>query len=145
MDDRPPGRGFETPRKPPAVDPQKVATGTVAMMDDILSNDASLPLPVLERIEHVCLRFEAAWKQGDKPRIEEYLDAAQGAERGELLRELLLLDLDYCNRSGQQPTGIPTMKKGRMSDESFTHKVRECLSRGTDDGVSSRGRRAHRE
>lgn len=115
------------------------------MIDDILPKNESLPLPALERIEKVCLRFEAAWKQGDKPRIEEYWDAAQGAERRELLRELLLLDLDYCNRSGQQPTGIPTMKKGRMSDESFTHKVPECLSRGTDDGVSSRGRRTRRE
>ena len=75
------------------------------MMDDSpLPTTSLLPLPALERIEKVCLRFEAAWKQGDKPRIEDYLGAAQGSERSELLRELLLLDLDYRSRSDEQPT-----------------------------------------
>ena len=29
-----------------------------------------LPLPVVRRINDVCNRFEAAWKAGDRPRIE---------------------------------------------------------------------------
>ena len=68
------------------------------------SNIASLPLPALERIECVCLQFEAAWKKGHTPQIEEYLGAAEGPERDGLLRELLLLDLDYRNRSDEHPT-----------------------------------------
>jgi hypothetical protein len=101
------------------------------MMDDILCNDKSLPVPALERIEKVCHRFEAAWKQGDKPRIEEYLDAAQGAERGELLRELLLLDLDYCNRSGQQPTADEY--QARFPQDS--QLIREVFDRRSADGA----------
>ena len=74
------------------------------MKDDRDSNSDSLPLPALERIERVCLGFEAAWKEGRNPQIEDYLGAAKGAERSGLLRELLLLDLDYRDRSDAPPT-----------------------------------------
>ena len=59
------------------------------------SKDVSLPLPVLERIDGICLDFEAAWKAGETPRIEEYLGHAEDAERSQLFQDLLLLDLDY--------------------------------------------------
>jgi WD40 repeat protein/tRNA A-37 threonylcarbamoyl transferase component Bud32 len=74
------------------------------MTDETGSDEVSLPLPALERIESVCLEFEAAWKKGSNPRIEDYLGSAQGPERTELLRELLLLDLDYRTCSDRQPT-----------------------------------------
>ena len=73
------------------------------MSDETDSNGASLPLAALERIESVCLQFEAAWKEGHKPRIEDYLGAAQGPERRELLRQLLLLDEDYRRQQADQP------------------------------------------
>lgn len=74
------------------------------MTDEPNSNGASLPLPALERIESVCLEFEAAWKKGGTPRIEDYLGEAQGPERRELFRELLFLDVDYRSRSDKQPS-----------------------------------------
>ena len=58
----------------------------------------SLPLEALERINRVCVQFEAVWKkenQGQEPRIEDYLGVTEGEERAVLFRELLLLDLDY--------------------------------------------------
>lgn len=85
------------------------------MSDESKSNDASLTLPALERIETVCLAFEAAWKMGDKPRIEDYLGDKQGAERGELLRQLLLLDLDYRRQQADQPT--EEEYQARLSDD----------------------------
>ena len=39
------------------------------MIEETRSPSASLPLPALERIEGVCLEFEAAWKKGIPPRI----------------------------------------------------------------------------
>jgi serine/threonine protein kinase/WD40 repeat protein len=43
----------------------------------------------------MCLQFEAVWKEEREPKIEDYLGATEGEERSALLRELLLLDLDY--------------------------------------------------
>jgi len=73
------------------------------MIEETRSHNASLPLQALERIEGVCLEFEAAWKKGRQPRIEDYVGESQGAVRRELLRELLLLDLDYRSRSDDLP------------------------------------------
>ncbi len=66
----------------------------------------SLPLEALERINRVCVQFEAVWKQekpDQEPRIEDYLGATEGEERAVLLRELLLLDLDYRCRLDKPP------------------------------------------
>ena len=54
------------------------------MSRDLDSNDASLPLPALERIDRACLDFEAAWKAGRTPRVEEYL-GQPGVEFARLL------------------------------------------------------------
>src|SRR5262249_13812393 len=48
-------------------------------------------------------RFEAAWLAGARPRIEDYLPAAAGPERESYLRELLILELAYRRRDGEQP------------------------------------------
>src|SRR3954454_2526481 len=42
-----------------------------------------------QRIDDACNRFEAAWKAGRGPRIEEFLGDVPGAGRAELLRHLL--------------------------------------------------------
>lgn len=59
------------------------------------------------RIEEVCTHFEDAWKAAGPedlpPRLEEYLGDATGPERRALLRELLLLDLDYRRARGEVP------------------------------------------
>jgi serine/threonine-protein kinase len=53
------------------------------------------------RVDRACVRFEAAWKAGDRPRLEDFLGDSAGAERAVLLRELLLLELAYRGRSGE--------------------------------------------
>jgi serine/threonine protein kinase/tetratricopeptide (TPR) repeat protein len=53
-------------------------------------------------IDQVCLGFEAAWKQADvPPSLDACLQGVGEPERSELLRQLLLLDLDYRLRRGQ--------------------------------------------
>jgi WD40 repeat protein/serine/threonine protein kinase/tetratricopeptide (TPR) repeat protein len=55
------------------------------------------------QIDQACDRFEAAWKAGRRPHLDEYLGTTEGAARTELLRQLLLLDWDYRRRSGDHP------------------------------------------
>jgi hypothetical protein len=69
------------------------------MRDPAASPEESLPLEMHQRIDAVCLAFEAAWKAvsngGAPPRIKDYLVAADEPERRSLLRELLKLELHY--------------------------------------------------
>lgn len=71
--------------------------------------DASLPVDDLERIDRVALEFDAAWRQnesagrgGSPPMIDRCLDGFVGEDRAELLRELLLIDLEYRRRVGEE-------------------------------------------
>jgi serine/threonine protein kinase/WD40 repeat protein len=60
--------------------------------------------PALARhIEGVCNRFEAAWKAGQRPALEEFVRGTVEPERSELLRELLGLVLAYCSQSDDRP------------------------------------------
>ena len=65
------------------------------MNDDAESPIGNLSTDALIRIDQACLEFESAWKRGESPRIEQYLDRWQAMERSCLLCELLLLDLYY--------------------------------------------------
>jgi WD40 repeat protein/tRNA A-37 threonylcarbamoyl transferase component Bud32 len=55
------------------------------------------------RLDQVCDRFEAAWKAGRRPRLERYLRQSPPAAQAELLRELLVLELEYRYENGEEP------------------------------------------
>ena len=61
----------------------------------------------LAEFEHVverCDRYEAAWREGRRPRIEDYLAEALEPERAALLlRELLTLELELRSNGGERP------------------------------------------
>ena len=57
------------------------------------SGPAASPLAQAQLVDEVCLRFEAAWQSGGRPRIEDYLAEACVAERLALLQELIRLDV----------------------------------------------------
>ena len=57
-------------------------------------------LDLARRLDQACNHFEDAWKAG-RPRIEDHLEGWEGAERSALLRELVLLDIDYRRRAGE--------------------------------------------
>jgi len=48
-------------------------------------------------------RFEAAWRAGQRPQIEDYLSAVREAQRTALLRELLASELEHRLRNGERP------------------------------------------
>ena len=64
----------------------------------------ALPLAVLDQIDRICDRFEAAWEAGEPARIEEVLGQIAEAYRPALLRDLLAADLNARRRLGEQPT-----------------------------------------
>jgi serine/threonine-protein kinase len=63
----------------------------------------ALPLAAEREIDAACLRFEAAWQAGQRPRIEDYLGQTREPTRSALLAELLRLDLEYRRRNGETP------------------------------------------
>jgi serine/threonine-protein kinase len=63
----------------------------------------ALPLTLAGRVDAACDRFEADWKAGRRPRIDAYLADAAESERPALLRELLMLELEFRGRLGERP------------------------------------------
>jgi serine/threonine-protein kinase len=53
------------------------------------------------RVDQVCNRFEAACKDGGRPRVEDFLGDAEGPERDALLRELVALEVYYRRARGE--------------------------------------------
>jgi hypothetical protein len=67
------------------------------------TDDGSLPLSGLLRVDQACLRFEAAWKAGRQPPLDDFLGEATGPERAALLKELILLDVSFRRLRGEGP------------------------------------------
>jgi serine/threonine-protein kinase len=72
-------------------------------MGDNLTSLERLPPPLLLHAEQVCRRFEAAWKAGERPRLEDYLAAEPGPVARVLLRELVLVEMEFRTRAGEAP------------------------------------------
>jgi len=72
-----------------------------------MTGDSNHPEPSGESIsgsiDQACDRFEAAWREGQRPRIEQYWGGFSGAARTELFVELLLMELELRRRAGEQP------------------------------------------
>ncbi|MCI0457420.1 MAG: protein kinase, partial [Gemmataceae bacterium] len=66
-------------------------------------SDTSLSVSQARQVDQRCNQFEAAWKAGQQPALEEYLVGATQGERDALLRELLPLEIHYRRRQGDQP------------------------------------------
>jgi eukaryotic-like serine/threonine-protein kinase len=62
------------------------------------------PLSLSEQVDRVCDQFETALRNGQKPRIEEFLAAFPEAGRDVLLRELVTLEIDSRGGKGETTT-----------------------------------------
>jgi hypothetical protein len=56
-----------------------------------------------ERVDELCDRFEAAWRAGPAPRIEDYLGQTDEADGAALLCELVALERELRRRRGERP------------------------------------------
>jgi len=73
------------------------------MSTTLPKSDASLLPSLITRVEEGCDRFEAAWKAGLRPRIEDYLGETADPERSAQWHELLVLELVYRRLQGERP------------------------------------------
>jgi WD40 repeat protein/tRNA A-37 threonylcarbamoyl transferase component Bud32/peroxiredoxin len=100
-----------------------MGAGALTVTRDRRRLDESLSDEALERIDRTCLEFEAAWKEGKRPSIEQHVSGPPGAERSCLLFELLLLDLDYRRREGEVPAASEYRTRfpqdGQLVDDAF--------------------------
>jgi eukaryotic-like serine/threonine-protein kinase len=55
-----------------------------------------------EELDRTCDRFEAAWRTGGRPRIEDHLVGVSAPLRSALLRELITIELDRRRRLGER-------------------------------------------
>jgi hypothetical protein len=70
-------------------------------MNDATRDGEARHRPAARRVDAACDRFEAEWRAGRAPRIEDVLAAAPEAERPALLRELLPLELELRRGDGE--------------------------------------------
>jgi hypothetical protein len=54
-------------------------------------------------VDEACDRFEAAWRAGDRPRIEDFLGDPTDPDYLMLLRYLLVVELDFSGSLGETP------------------------------------------
>jgi serine/threonine protein kinase len=73
------------------------------MSDELDNLDSALSVEAFERVHEVCLAFEQVWQCGLRPKIESFLEAAEGVQRCCLLSHLLQLDIDYRRQQGDEP------------------------------------------
>jgi WD40 repeat protein/serine/threonine protein kinase len=72
-------------------------------VSDEESRCESEPVTLAGLVDRACDRFEADWKAGRRPRIEDYLDDTPEPGRPALLRELVLLELEFRRKQGERP------------------------------------------
>src|SRR5262245_1482149 len=65
---------------------------------------ATLPPEVEARIDEACLRFEAAWQSGARPRLADFLTEMGEEHRANLLVQMLPIELHYRRLRGETPT-----------------------------------------
>src|SRR5215467_1992604 len=101
------------------------------MQPDHSTGPASLSLSVARRIDAVCVRFEAAWRAGQAPRIEDFLGDTQQAERETLLWELLRIEIDHRLRQGDVPAAEDYLGRFPDRDKLLREEIEERMARAT--------------
>jgi tetratricopeptide (TPR) repeat protein len=73
------------------------------MSGDTRPHPETLSATQAEELDRACDRFEAAWRDGGRPRIEEYLDGADGPLAAALAGELIAVEVQWRRRRGESP------------------------------------------
>ena len=64
--------------------------------------DSTRSLSRQERLDALCDQFEEQWKAEEKPKIEEYLAQVEDSDRDDLLRDLVVLELELRSSVGEK-------------------------------------------
>jgi serine/threonine protein kinase/tetratricopeptide (TPR) repeat protein len=76
-----------------------------------------------ERIDKVASAFEAAWKAGQNPRLEDWLLNIGAADRPALVKELLLLEVHYRRQGGEAVAAAEYQQRFSELDESWLNAI----------------------
>jgi serine/threonine protein kinase len=90
------------------------------------------------RVDAACDRFEAAWRGGLDPRIEDVLDAAAAVERPALLRALIVLELELRRGRGE-PVDPQEYQERFPKDREVINEALEASSSSGSASESARG------
>ena len=92
-----------------------------------------LPPTHAYRVDAVCRRFEAEWRGGGEPRIEDYLARADPSQQVALFRELLALEVELRQGRGERPD--PCDYRARFPE----HAATIGAVMGSESGAPARG------
>ncbi len=96
-------------------------------------------LRALERIDAICLQFEAHLQQGARPSIDEELALAKPCDQPRLLFELLLLEIHYRMEIGEAPTAQEYLRRYPRA----AVVVADVFRRVSSSQISTSGGRPH--
>lgn len=65
------------------------------------STDVTLPPSALTVVDRVCDEFESAWRAGQRPRIEDFVNRVPSSMADALFRELLEIELQFRRKAGE--------------------------------------------
>src|SRR5262249_2655685 len=77
-------------------------SGEPAVNEPLGDSPSGRALELAQWLDRVCVRFEAAWQSGGRPRLEDYLGEAPEVQTTDLLQELILLEVEYRRRRGEE-------------------------------------------
>src|SRR5262245_33559374 len=86
------------------------------------------PVPSADLIDQVCDAFEQAWREGQRPGLENYLGRAEGPLRARLWAELLLSELECRRRRGEAPTVEEYLERFPDRHEDLARLFREAAT-----------------
>lgn len=93
-----------------------------------------LPIQTLERIDDLCAQFEHQWQNGEQPKIDIILEGwpkdSENAtlERSVLLAELVLLEIDYRRRRGENPGKEEYLKRFPLHQSTIEETLAEPVA-----------------
>jgi serine/threonine-protein kinase len=87
------------------------------MSEETRPERTELPLEVLDQIDRICDRYEAAWRAGGWPRVEDYLGEVAEAYRTALLRDLRAAELHARRRRGERPEPHDEIDRDRVRSD----------------------------
>jgi WD40 repeat protein/tRNA A-37 threonylcarbamoyl transferase component Bud32 len=102
-----------------------------------IARKSPAPESTIDQIDHICDRFEAAWKAGPRPRMEDYLDGVSEPTRKSLFQELLAVELEYRRATGEQPASADYRR--RFSQ--YTGEIEAVVSGSLPWGAAGAGDR----
>src|SRR6516164_6605626 len=90
------------------------------------------------RVDEVCNRFEAVWKAGERPLLEDYLKDVASPERSVLLLELLIIEILY--RARNEYLTSAEFKQRFPEDSQVIRKAFEAVANSGASGSRVSGR-----